>query len=150
MSAFLNNTTVPPLDEYIALYKKIFVFPEEGTKGVKPKVPEVPILKKTKDYIYIDLSKLDVPSIYINVFDQEGIQANGLNIGDEYSYVDFKKHIRTGVISFYRRNKIDNELLPMQYTTDNELHAIMNDGTRYKFGAIIDELQSVLTHISQI
>lgn len=147
------------LDDYITLYTKIFKFdsleepggPGQGSQGQGPqgKGPEVsaPISIETNDYIYIDLSKLDIPSIYVNIFDQDEIHANGLNIGDGHSYVDFKKHKPTRVISFYRRD-IDNTLLPMEYT-DKKLYSIVN-GKRIPIGAIIKELQGVLDQMSKI
>jgi hypothetical protein len=123
-----TNTQPSNIDEYIKLYTRIFVFDKDATPD------------KSTD---IDLSKLNVPSIYTNVSVQDVIQRNGLNIGDGYSYLDFKKDKLTGVITFYRRNP-NNKLLSMEYIpSDKTLYAIVN-GTRHKISAIIDELQQVL------
>ena len=122
------------LNDYLELYKRIFVFDQKLTSSYR-----------------VDLSKLDINSIYVNVFSNLGgkinINTTGLNFGDGHSYVDFEKH-PDGTITFYRRNQVNNKLLPMKYTrADNKLAVIVN-GTRYELGAIIDELQSVLDQIS--
>jgi hypothetical protein len=124
------------LNDYLELYKRIFVFDQKLTSPYR-----------------VDLSKLDINSIYVNVFSKLGqkpsinINTAGLNFGDGHSYVDFEKH-PDGTITFYRRNQVNNKLLPMKYTrADNKLAVIVN-GTRHELGAIIDELQSVLDQIS--
>ena len=133
----MTNIQQSNIDQYIELYKRIFVFDSAIDAGKDA----------GKDLVAVDLSKLKVPSIYSNLLVQGVIQQNGLNIGDGYSYLDFKKNKRTGVISFYRRNT-NNKLLPMEYipSPDKTLYAIVN-GTRHKIGAIIDELQQVLDQI---
>jgi hypothetical protein len=139
----------PPLNDYITLYTKIFAV--DAPPATVP-VPTAPITVPTatinpEDYIYIDMSKITVPSIYVKVSDQKKIKTNGLNIGDGYSYLDFNKHIPTGVISFYRRDRSINNTLPMQYNPSNtKLYAIVNGKSR-QFKQISPELQKVLDQI---
>jgi hypothetical protein len=138
-----TNTQPSNIDEYIDLYNRIFLL-DKPAKIIQTKPAENKDNKK--DLVAIDLSKLKVPSIYANFSGQGVIQRNGLNIGDGYSYLDFKKHTHTGTISFYRRNP-DKTMVSMEYIpSEKRLYSIVN-GQRNQI-RVIKELQQVLDQIS--
>jgi len=145
---FVNNPNI--LNEYIALYNKIFVFDQAPAPapGIEKGQTQKALTRK-----YFDLSKLDVPSIYANIFQGQTlnspeIKANGLNIGDGYSYVDFYSDPPFEVIHFYRRELMENgkyTLLPMHYNTQTtNLTATLPNKQIYEFKAIQPQLQAVL------
>ncbi len=146
----LEQTQIPYHD-YIELYKRVFVFDGTGPQGTLipqgPQGPQGTQGPEKSKYFYFDLSKLNIPSIYVKIYDSNGIKANGLNLGgDEYSYVDFKKHRDTGIISFYRRNPRNNRNVLMEYDpTTKKLSA-----NSQIIGAIHPQLQQVLETLQSI
>ena len=113
----------------------------QGANGVHQQSP---------DYIYYDMSKIKKPpSIYATVSNNtQTISGNALNIGDGYSYLDFKKNIKTGMIHFQRRNPTNGSLVNMEYDkTTKTLSAILR-GKKIVFLTIIPEFQHILNQLT--
>ncbi len=150
----------PNINEYIKLYTHIFEF--DNARPTPPPLSSSTSTSTSKYPKYIDMSKFNVPSIYTNVFGTsptEGvpkIKANGINIGDGHSYVDFKIDLDTSgnkIITFYRRSFDKStkkyKLIHMKYyfNTQDNSWKLSAPEYNYVFTDIQPELENILKQI---
>ncbi len=108
------------------------------------------VQQQSPDYIYYDMSKIKkLASIYATVSNNtQTISGNSLNIGDGYSYLDFKKNVKTGIIHFQRLDPKNGSLVNMEYDkTTKKLSAIL-PRKNYVFPFIGKEMQYVLNQLT--